>query len=67
MKSLGIWTGTTGASFTRRIQDMKDIISGIKDKIEDIDTSVKEKGMVNLKKFLTQNILKIWDTMKDQT
>ena len=41
---------------------MEDIFSGVEDTIEEIDTSVKEN--VKSKKFLTQNIQEIWDTMK---
>ena len=37
-------------------------ISGIEETIEEIDTPVKENA--KYKKFLTQNIQEIWDTMK---
>ena len=60
MKNLGKRTGTTDANITNRIQEMKRRISGIKDMIEDIDTSIKEN--VKSKKFLTQNIQEIWYT-----
>jgi methyl-accepting chemotaxis protein len=62
MKNLQKKTGTTDANITNRIQEMKRRISGIKDMIEDIDTSIKENA--KSKKFLTQNIQEIWDTMK---
>ena len=62
MKNLQKKTGTTDANITNRIQEMKRRISGIKDMIEDIDTSIKEN--VKSKKFLTQNIQEIWDIMK---
>jgi hypothetical protein len=37
-------------------------LSGLKDKIEEIDTSVKEN--VKSKTFLTQHIQELWDTEK---
>ena len=44
---------------------MEERISGVKDMIEEIDSSVKENVKSN--KFLTQNIQEIWDNMKRQT
>jgi hypothetical protein len=41
---------------------MEERISGIEDTTEDIDTTVKEN--TKFRKFLTQNIQEIWDTMK---
>ena len=41
---------------------MEERISGVKDKVEEIDISVKVS--VKSKKFLTQNIQEFWDTMK---
>ena len=41
---------------------MVEKIAGIKEMIEEMDTLVKEN--VKSKKFLTQNIQEIWDTMK---
>ena len=57
MKNLGKRTGTTDINITNRIQEMEERIQGI-----EIDTPVKENA--KSKKFLTQNIQKIWDTMK---
>jgi Tfp pilus assembly pilus retraction ATPase PilT len=45
---------TTNASVINRIQEIEERISGIEDKIEEIDTSVKQN--VKFKKYLTQNI-----------
>ena len=45
-----------------RIQKSKERLSGMKDTIEEISTSVKEN--IKSKKFLTQNIQEIWDTIK---
>ena len=42
---------------------MEERISGVEDKLEEIDSSVKEN--VNSKKILTQSIQEIWDTMKN--
>ena len=44
---------------------MEERISDIKDKIEKIDSSVKEN--VKSKKFGTWNIQEIWDTVKKKT
>ena len=41
---------------------MEDRISGVEDRTEEIDTSVKEN--VKSKKFLAQTTQEIWDTMK---
>ena len=57
MENLGKRSGATDASITNRMQEIEDRISGI----EDINTS---KKMQRVKKFLTQNIQEIWDTMK---
>jgi len=57
--------GTTDASITNRLQEMEEWTSGIEDTIEEIDTSVKEN--VKSKKFLTENIHNIWETMKKLT
>lgn len=43
IKNLGILTVTTETRFTNRIQEMGDRISGIEDRIEEMDTSVKDK------------------------
>ena len=62
MENLGKKTGTTHANIINRVQGMQERISGIGDTVEEIDILVKEN--VKSKKFLTQNIQKIWDTMK---
>ena len=41
MKILGIWTRTTKASFSNRIQETKDIISGTENTEKEMDTLVK--------------------------
>ena len=53
---------TTEASITNRIQMMKERLLGVEVTKEEIDSLVKENIKYN--KFLTQNILEIWDTMK---
>ena len=63
MENLGKWSGTTEASIKDRMQAMEESISGVKDMIEEIDTSVKENA--KSKKFLTQNIQEIWGIMKN--
>ena len=58
-------TGTTDTSITNRIQEMEERISGIEDTIdtiEETDAPVKENS--KSKKFLTQNMQEIWDTMR---
>jgi hypothetical protein len=54
MENLVKRTGTTDVGITNRIQEMKDRISCVDDKIKETDTSVK--GNIKPKKFLTQNI-----------
>ena len=44
---------------------MEERISGVEDTIEETDSLVKENIKSN--KFLTQDIQKIWDTMKRQS
>lgn len=41
MKSLGTWTGTSEADFTNELQEMGDRISGIEDKVEEMDTLLR--------------------------
>ena len=65
MENQGKQTGAADASTAIRLQYTEDRISGIGDMGEDIsliDISVKKS--VKPKKFLTQNIQEIWDTMK---
>ena len=54
VKILRIQTGTTEASFTKRIQEMEERSSSVEDRIEEMDTSVKENA--KSRKILTQNI-----------
>ena len=61
-ETLGKQTGTTAGSVTNRIQEIEERISGAEDTIEEIKSLVKENNKSN--KYLTQNILEIWDTMK---
>ena len=62
MENLGKQMGTTAGSVTNRIQEIEERISGAEDTIEEIKSLVKENNKSN--KYLTQNILEIWDTMK---
>jgi hypothetical protein len=43
MKNLGVWTESTKASFTNRIQEMEKRILSIENMKEEIYTMVKEK------------------------
>jgi uncharacterized coiled-coil protein SlyX len=49
-------------NITKRIQEMEERISGTEDTIENIYTMIKENA--KCKKFLTQNIKEIQDTMR---
>ena len=62
MENLGKGTETTKASINNRIQELKERISGVEDTTEEIDSLVKENIKYN--KLLTQNIQKVWSTMK---
>ena len=59
MENLEMWSGTTEASFTYRVQRMKETILVTKYIIEE---SIKEN--VKSKKFVTEDIQEIWGTMK---
>jgi hypothetical protein len=61
-KSLGTRTGSSEASLTNRTQEMEERISGIEDKTEEMDVSVKED--VKSKKSPAQNIQEIWERIK---
>ena len=50
MESLGKKTGTTDASITNRIQEIKERIRGVEDTIEYIDTIVKENAKCKMQK-----------------
>jgi hypothetical protein len=54
METLGKKSGTIDASISNRIQEMEERISGAKDSIENIHTTIKEN--TKCKKILTQNI-----------
>ena len=54
--------GAVDTSFTNRMQEMEERISGAEDSIEIIDSTVKDN--VKLKKLLVQNIQEIQNTMR---
>ena len=62
MSNLDKWTETTDPSTTSRIKEIEEKNSNVEDTIEEIDSLVKEND--KSKKFLTENIQEIWDTMK---
>ena len=62
IENLGKKSGAIDARITNRIQEIEQRISGAEDTIENIDTTVKEN--TKCKKFLTQNIQEIQDTVK---
>ena len=62
MANLGKRRVTTDTSIFNIIQDIEKKISGVKDKIEVFDTSVKEN--VKSKEVLMHNIQEIWNTIK---
>jgi phage shock protein A len=61
-KNLGKRSGLIDVSITNRIKKIKERISGAEDTIENIDKTGKEN--LKYKKFLTQNMQKIKDTMR---
>ena len=60
IETLGKKSGTIDAR--NRIQEMEERISGAKDSIENIGTTIKEN--TKCKRILTQNIQEIQDTMR---
>jgi chromosome segregation ATPase len=62
IETLGKKSGTIDTSISSRIQEMEQRISGAEDSIENIGTTIKEN--TKRKKFLTQNIQEIQDTMR---
>ena len=62
MQNLVNRSGVIDASYTSRIQEIEERISGVKYTIKNIDTTVKENA--KYKKLLTQNIQDIQYTMK---
>jgi uncharacterized coiled-coil protein SlyX len=57
IENLGKRSGAIDASINNRIQEIEERISGVKDTIENIDTTVKENA--KSQKLLTQNIQEI--------
>jgi chromosome segregation ATPase len=62
IETIGIKSGTIDVSISNRIQEMEERISGAKDSIEKISTTIKENA--KCKKILTQNIQEIQDTIR---
>jgi hypothetical protein len=62
IQNLGNRSGITDVTISNRIQEIEDRISGAEDRVEEIDTIVKENS--KHKKLLTQSIQEIQDTMK---
>jgi chromosome segregation ATPase len=62
IETLGKKSVTINASIKNRIQEMEERISGAKDSIEKVDTTIKENA--KCKKILTQNIQEIEDTTR---
>jgi uncharacterized coiled-coil protein SlyX len=62
MENLGKRSRVMDISISNRIQEIEERISGAEDRIENIDTTVKENVKCN--NLLTQNIQDIWDPMK---
>ena len=63
MQNLVNRSGVIDASYTSRIQEIEERISGVKYTIKNIDTTVKENA--KYKKLLTPNIQDIQYTMKN--
>ena len=64
MKNLGKRSRIRDVSISNRIQEIEERNSGVKDTIEEIDTTVKENS--KHENILTQNIQETQDTMKRQ-
>jgi hypothetical protein len=62
IKTLGKKSGTIDVSIRNRIQEMEERISGAKDSLENIDTTIKENA--KCKNILIQNVQEIQDTMR---
>ena len=58
----GKGSGVIDTTITNRIQEIEERISGVKDTIENIDTTVKENR--KRKKLLTPNIQEMEDTIR---
>ena len=64
MKNLGKRSRIRDVSISNRIQEIEERNSGVKDTIEEIDTTVNENS--KHENILTQNIQETQDTMKRQ-
>ena len=62
IENLGKRSGVIDSNINKRIQEIKERISGAEDTIENIDTTVKENAKG--KKLLTQNIQEIQEKTK---
>ena len=62
MENLGKRSGITEVSITNRMQKIEERIWGVKDALEDVDTTIKENS--KHKNLLTQNIQEMKNTMK---
>jgi chromosome segregation ATPase len=62
IETLGKKSGTIDVSMSNRIQEIEERISGAKDSIENIGTTIKENA--KCKKILNQNIQEIQDKMR---
>ena len=62
IENLGKRPGIIDANITNRIQEMEERILGAEDTIENMDTTVKENA--KCKKLLSQNIQKIWNSLR---
>jgi chromosome segregation ATPase len=62
IETLGKKYGTIDVSISDRIQEMEERISGAKDSVENISTTIKENA--KCKTILTQNIQEMQDTMR---
>jgi hypothetical protein len=62
MENLGKRSRITDVSITNRIQDLEERISGVKDKVEEVNTTVKENS--KHENLITQSIQEVQGTMK---
>ena len=62
IENLGKKSGVIDANINNRIQEMEERISDAEDTLETMDSMVKENA--KCKKFVTQNIQEIQDTMR---
>ena len=64
MENLGKRTETSEVSITNRIQEIEERISDSEDTIEKLNALTKENS--KSKKFSSQNIQELWDTIKKE-